>query len=188
MNPLHHSQFLNSRFVEMVAADFGSFQLVVPTATRSVSDSCLSMPIAFPKREYSREGWVIYLGRVLCRLFELEVGEILAEGCPFKPIKRLGPALPVAFETRSRNSLPLPVASMARFSCRFKGEATSYCSVFRKLSPMFVRIYPIQHWQRKQILKRVKQLLIEEAEFVAHHGEQLKHVPFYRDGFNLTDS
>lgn len=188
MISLHQPPFLKSHLAEVVAADFGTFQIIVPTATRPISPSARSLPITVPKREYSREGWIIYRDRVVSSLFELEVGEIVAEECPFKPIKRLGPGVPLAFETRSRKSLPKAVSVAATFSCQHPEMATPYCSVFRNLSPAFVRIYPIQNLNRKSLLDKAKQLLVEKAQFVAQNREHLKQIPFYREKFNLADS
>ncbi|MEL6381012.1 MAG: hypothetical protein AAFQ89_00780 [Cyanobacteria bacterium J06626_18] len=161
----------------------------MPTATQPVSPSARSLPIAVPKREYSREGWIIYRDRLVSRLFELEVGEIVVEeGCPFKPVKRLGPGVPLAFETRSRKSLPKAISAAATFSYQHPEMANPYGSVFRNLSPAFVRIYPIQNLNRKSLLAKAKQLLVEKVQFVAQNREHLKQIPFYREKFNLADS
>ncbi|NET35134.1 MAG: hypothetical protein F6K19_24425 [Cyanothece sp. SIO1E1] len=175
-------------FIEVVAADLGDFQIVVPTSTQVVRSSFFLTHITTPKREYSREGWMIYRDQIVSSLFELEVGEIALENCPFKPIKRLGPAVPIAFETYGHNPLPSQVTGVASFSCQFKDGALPYCSVFRQLLPRFVRLYSIPQLHQEQILGKVKQLLVEEAQFVAQHREQLKQVPFYREKFNLASS
>ena len=188
MISLHQPPFLKSRLIEVVAADLGHFQIIVPTATKAVSPSGRSLPLAVPKREYDREGWIVYRNQVVSRLFELEIGEIVPEGCPFKPIKRLGPAVPIAFETHSRKPLPKPIADLATFSCQAPDTATPYCSVFRHLAPTFVRIYPIHNSHRQSLLDKAKQLLIEKAQFVAKNRDHLKQVPFYRENFNLADS
>ncbi|MEM9004391.1 MAG: hypothetical protein AAGE59_12815 [Cyanobacteria bacterium P01_F01_bin.86] len=188
MISLHYPPFLKSRLVEVVAADFGHFQIVVPTATKAVSHTSRSRPLVFPKRGYDREGWIVYRNQVVGKLFELEIGEIVAEGCPFKPIKRLGPAIPLAFETRSRKSLPQAVTNAATFSCQQPDTATPYCSVFRNLSPVFVRIYPIKTSHRQSLVAKTQQLLVEKARFVAQNREHLKQIPFYREKFNLADS
>ncbi|NET37063.1 MAG: hypothetical protein F6K19_34400 [Cyanothece sp. SIO1E1] len=187
-HPLDKSSFAKANWVEVAAADLGDFQIVVPTANKVVSHPLASTHISIPKREYSREGWVIYHNQIISTLFALDVGEIVVEGCPFKPIKRLGPAVPIAFETRSRTPLPSQVIGTANFSCQVKNETLPYCSVFRQMLPRFVRLYPNQQLQREQILSKVEQMLTEESQFVAKYREQLKQVPFYREKFNLTGS
>lgn len=105
-----------------------------------------------------------------------------------KPIKRLAPGVPIAFEASSHHPLPLNILASASFSYQFEGEASSYASVFRKLRPRFVRIYPIQRFHKKTILDKVKQFLVEETKFVTDNREQLKLNPFYHEKFHLFDN
>ena len=188
MISLHQPPFSKSHLAEVVAADFGNFQIIVPTEVQTERASVQSLRLAVPKRNYSREGWIIYRDRVVSRLSELEVGHIVAKGCPFKPLKRLGPGVPLAFEAHSRKSLPGVVTAAAVFSCHYPHTATSYCSVFRNLSPVFVRIYPMQNARRQSLLAKAKQLLVEKAQFVAQNREHLQQSPFYREKLNLVNS
>ncbi|MGF1521509.1 MAG: hypothetical protein ACFBSF_04220 [Leptolyngbyaceae cyanobacterium] len=187
MISLHRPPFLKSSFAEVVAADLGDFQIIVPTAAQAARSASRSLLLTVPQRQYSREGWIVYRDRVVSRLFALEVGEITTEGGLFRPIKRLGPAVPLAFETRSCKPLPKSVMDANTFSCQYPESATPYCSVFRNLAPVFVRIYPAPNLHRKFLVDKAQQLLTEKAQFVAQNREHLKQIPFYREKFNLAD-
>lgn len=181
----HYFPFPKVSVIEVAVADFGNFQLVVPTRnqpqTRALGLALLTVPL----RNYSREGWMVCRDKVVGALTQLEIGTIAPEGSPFKPIKRLGPAVPIAFETRSHRPLPALLADNASFACRLKDEAAPYCSVFRNVLPRFVRRYTLKSQHPHQIQRIVQQLLREETQFVQQNREHLQHVPFYREQFDL---
>ena len=183
----HYFPFPKVSVIEVMVADFGDFQIVVPTRNQAQKRSIGLAFLAAPQRSYSREGWIVCRHQVVGALTELEIGTIAPEDSPFKPIKRLGPAVPIAFETRSHHPLPELLVENARFSCRLKGEAASYCAVFRNVSPRFVRRFTLKSQQPEQIQHVVQQLLREEARFIQQNREHLKHVPFYREQFDLGD-
>ena len=183
----HYFPFPKVRVVEVVVADFGDFQIVVPTHNQPQKRSIGLAFLTAPQRDYSREGWIVCRHTVVGALTQLEIGTIAPEGCPFKPIKRLGPAVPIAFETRSHHPLPALLADNASFSCRLQDEAAPYCTVFRDVLPRFVRRYTLKSQHPEQIQRIVQQLLQEEAQFIQQNREHLKHVPFYREQFDLGD-
>lgn len=175
-----------SAVTEIVAADLDDFQIVIPTAFKSRSSWQKLLPSA--QRQYGQEGWIIHQGKVIGSLNHLEIGDLTTEGNLFKPIKRLAPAVPVSFEIRSRRLLPYRVSMDAKFCYQFRDEPWVHYAVFRNVLPKFVRMYSVQSSHRRQVILKARQLLIDEAEFVAKNRDQLKKVPFYREKFNLDDA
>jgi hypothetical protein len=181
----HPFSFLQSRVSEIAIADLDGYQIIIPTASKPAGRPFLAKGMTAARREYGPEGWIVYRDRIVGTLTHLEIGATTDETGLLPPLKRLGPAVPIAFEGRSRRSLPTGVSAHAVLSCRLNHEPLPYCSLFRQQRPKFVRIYTVQSSHPREHLLKVQQLLIDEAAFVAQNREHLKNIPFYQEKFGL---
>ena len=173
----------NVLFDEVVIADFGPFQIAVLTATRLVERAIFSTRVPVPERIYQPQGWLIYNYQLIANLDGLKINPIFAEDSHFRPLRRLAPAVPLSFEVKSSQTLLSQVTEQAAFVCRFMSTDFPYWTVFRNIAPHFVRIYPFKH--QADLLSNTKQLLVDEAIFIAQNREQLKKVAFFRSRFKL---
>ncbi len=180
-SPPHQSS--KSLFNEVVIANFGPFQIAVLTTTRLVKRQLFSAQVPVPERTYQTQGWLIYNQQLVANLNGLEIGPIFSEDGPFNPLHRLSPSVPLSFEVQSSQALPAPVTEQATFACELQGTDFPFHTIFRNISPHFVRIYPFG--QRANLLRNVKQLLEDEADFVSQNHERLKQVPFFQTRFGL---
>lgn len=185
MLSLNRPHFLKTHFDEVAIADFGAFQMAVPTVVKPAELTLSPQILKHSQREYSREGWVICRDRSVGTLSALEIAPVAAPDSVFQPIRRFGPAIPVAFEVYSHQPLPVAMTREAQFSCHWDHGKTPFCTVFRQISPRFTRVYTVPNWRRFRVVGRVKQLLIDEAQFIAQHRDHLQQVPFYRQRFGL---
>jgi hypothetical protein len=176
-------QSSKSLFNEVVIANFGPFQIAILTTTQLVKRQVFSAQVPVPERTYQTQGWLIYDQQLIANLEGLEIGTIFSEDGPFNPLRRLAPSVPLSFEIQSSRALPASVTEQATFACELQGADFPYHTIFRNLSPHFVRIYPFG--QRTNLLRNVKQLLEDEADFVAQNHKQLKQVPFFQTRFGL---
>jgi len=174
-----------AQYAEIAIADLGDFQIVIPTTNRSAQSTPLTQGLSISQREYSTAGWVVHKDHLVGTLAHLEMGASGDDGGVLKPIRRLGAGVPVAFEVWSRRPLPRCVRVHAVLTCEFRNEPYPYCGVFRGCLPKFVKIYATEGAPRYDSLLKVRQLLIDEAEFIAQNRDRLKHVPFYQKQFNL---
>lgn len=180
-SPSHKSS--KSLFNEVVIADLGSFQIAVLTTTQLVQRPIFSARVPVPERTYQTQGWLIHNQHMIAHLDGLQIGPIFSDDGPFNPLRRLAPAVPLSFEVHSSHALPSQVTQQAAFACQIQTADFPYHTIFRHISPHFVRIYPFG--QRTNLLKIVKQLLADEADFVSQNREQLKQVPFFQTRFGL---
>lgn len=181
----HPLSFPKAKYSEIAIADLGDFQIVVPTVNRLASSAPLIQGLPTTKREYSTEGWVVHNDRLVGNLVHLEIGTTTDAAGIFKPTRRLGPGVPLAFEVWSRRSLPRWVRVHAALTCEFRQEPYPYCGLFRHCIPKFVRVYAAEGAPRHDSILKVRQLLIDEAAFIAQNRDRLKQVPFYREQFRL---
>lgn len=172
-----------TQFDEVAIATFKDFQIAVLTTTHSVKRTIGSIVFPVSERQYANKGWLVSDRQITATLDGLEIGAIFADTSPFKPIQRLSAAIPISFEVHTRQSLPQQITQHAMLTCQLQGEAHPYHSIFRKITPRFVRIYPflgIHH-----LIFAVNQFLAEETIFITQHSHCLKQVPFYQHYFNL---
>ena len=181
----YRSDLLKTHFDEIAIADFGPFQLAVPTIAKPIEPALTPYRLLQAKRNYSREGWVICCDRIVGALSGFEIGQTDTSPGIFRPIQRFSPAIPVAFEVRSHQPLPVAIGQLAQFACPWHTAETPYCTVFRNISPRFTRVYAVTNWRHLQVIKQVRGLLMEESQFIAANRENLQHVPFYQERFGL---
>lgn len=174
-----------THFDEIAIADFGPFQLAVPTTTTSLESSPQSQRLVPPKRNYSGEGWVICRDRIVGTLSNLEIGEAPTASGIFQPIQRFSPAIPVAFEVHSRQPLPVAISQLAQFACPWQDAKSQYFTIFRHVSPRFTRVYAVLNWPYFPVINQVRRFLAEESQFIATNRKNLQQVPFYRERFGL---
>ncbi|MEM1280575.1 MAG: hypothetical protein AAGG53_11295 [Cyanobacteria bacterium P01_H01_bin.152] len=184
MRSAHRPDLLKIYFDEIAIADFGAFQLAVPT-TATPPEMALKTRCLVHSRQYDREGWVIYGDRIVGTLSELDIGQTPSSPGICPPIQRFGPAIPVGFEVCSDQPLPKAIGQLALFACFGHDARAPYCTVFRKVSPRFTRVYAVSSWQHFRVVDQVRRLLTEESQFIATNREHLRQVPFYRERFGL---
>lgn len=175
--------FPNKRFNQVVIADLNHFQIAVPTTSKLVKKRILSAWVFVPERVYDSQGWLICDRQIIAYIKGLEVGALLSDGSPFKPIRRINPTIPISFKTEAVCPLPRQVLSQVAFACQFRDEAFPYHAVFQKVVPRFVRIYSFE--ANGSILDKVEQMLTAKNLFISQNYERLKRVPFYQESFGL---
>lgn len=170
-------------FDEVAIADFGPYQIAVLTTTQTLPRHLRSIPIAVTERVYHSRGYLIAHRLIIASLTGLEIGAIAAEQALFQPMQRLAPAVNLAFEVRSTQPLPQPIAAQSVFTCQLPESRRPYRAVFRQVQPRFVRIYPF--FGIAALTDQVEALQIEESRFVAQNQARLRQIPFYRATFGL---
>ncbi|MEM9266294.1 MAG: hypothetical protein AAGA46_12285 [Cyanobacteria bacterium P01_F01_bin.13] len=176
-------QSSKSLFNEVVIADFGAIQIAVLTIAQPVKRRIFSTHVSVPERTYQTQGWLIYNQQIIAHLEDLKIGSIFPDDEPFSPLYRLSPAVPLSFQVYSSHTLPLQVTKQATFACELQGADFPYHTIFRNIAPHFVRIYPFG--ERTNLLKNVKQLLQDEADFINQNRDRLKQVAFFQKRFRL---
>jgi hypothetical protein len=177
------NQSLKRLFNEIAIADFGTFQIAVLTYTQLVERRILSSSISVPERTYQTQGWVIYNQQLIAHLDNLKIESIFLKDTPFKPLRRLAPAVPLSFEIQGSHPLPSLITKQATFACELPETDFPYHTIFHNISPHFVRVYPFG--ARTNLMKQVREMLQDEIDFVAQNREQLKQVPFFQTRFDL---
>ncbi|MEM7065803.1 MAG: hypothetical protein AAF572_21895 [Cyanobacteria bacterium P01_B01_bin.77] len=180
-SPLHQSS--KSVFNEVVIANFGPFQIAILTTTQLVKRQIFSADVPVPERIYQTQGWLICNQQLIANLYGLQISPIFSEDGPFNPLRRLAPSVPLSFEVKSSQALPTAITKQATFACELQGTNLPYHTIFRNVSPHFVRIYPFG--QRMTLLRNVQQLLEDESSFVTQNRERLRQVPFFQTRFGL---
>lgn len=175
--------FPDRKFPQVVIADFGNFQIAIPTTTKTVKKRILSAWIPIKERIYHSQGWLVCDGQLVAYIRGLEVGSVFSDKSPFKPIQRLSPGIPVSFNTEAASSLPPQVLSQSTFASQVTGDIYPYCAVFHNIVPRFVAISSLK--AGNSLLEKVAQTLEAEKLFVLQNYERLKRVPFYRQRFGL---
>ncbi len=170
-------------FDEVVIADFGPFQIAVLTNKELVKRRIFSSSMPVPKRTYQTQGWVIYNQQLIAHLTDLTIKPIFSEDSTFKPVYRIAPAVPLSFEIQGSQPLPSQITKQATFACELPEADFPYHTIFRNVSPHFVRIYCFG--TRTYLLKQVREMLQDEMNFVAQNREQLKQVPFFQTRLDL---
>ena len=110
-------------FNEVAIADFGPFQIAVPTRTTLVNRRIFSAQVPVLQRQYQSQGWLIYDGRVVAAIEAITFGSIFAEESPFRPIQRIAPAIPMDFEVKSAKPLPAHLSAQTTFACELPDSA-----------------------------------------------------------------
>ncbi|MEL6553541.1 MAG: hypothetical protein AAFQ63_08795 [Cyanobacteria bacterium J06621_11] len=170
-------------FNEVAIADFNQFQIAVLTKAQSINRYIFSVPVSVPERLYQTQGWLIFNQQVVAQINNLKIGLVFSKSSPFKSVRRLAPSIPIFFEVRSCQPLPAQLQSRSAFSCQLPNSDFPYHTVFRCLSPRFVRLYPFN--AGSSLVENVKCMLAERDSFITQNYEQLKQVPFYQKNFGL---
>lgn len=168
---------------QVAIADLIGFQLLIPTTTRIVPKAISSAWVNIPERQYASRGWIVAGGREIAALHGFTFDANFADGTPFDLSQRLGPGVPISFESRSVRSLPGSLLSQATFSYRFPDASMPFHSVFHGLKSRFVRIYP---WTKgTSLADMVACMLTDEKQFIETNYARLQAIPFYQEQFNL---
>mgnify|MGYP001791232406 CR=1 FL=1 len=170
-------------FNEVAIADFDQFQIAVLTATQMVYRNLLSARVLVPERVYQTQGWLICDQQVIAHIDALKIGLVFSKNSPFRSIRRLAPSVPVFFEVMSSQPLPTSIQSRSFFVCNLPSSDFPHHTVFRCISPRFVRIYPFS--SSSSLLEKVKCMLAERDSFISQNYKRLKQVPFYQKNFGL---
>lgn len=176
-------QQLTLQYDQVAIADLRDCQLIIPTTTQVVSKAIFSTWVDVPKRLYASEGWMVASGETISALHGLAFDTNIADGTPFKLSQRLGPGIPISFESRSMRSLPASLLAQATVSCWFPETSIPFYSVFHELKPRFVRVYP---WTKCIPLSEiVAMMLADEKQFLEANYTRLRTIPFYQEQFGL---
>lgn len=171
---------LPSQPQEIAIANFGAWQIAIPTTSVLLEKQIFSATVPIPERFYRSHGWVTYQERTIATLQGLEIRLAIATDSPFSVPQRLGPGIPLDFELQSRHPLPLKLVQAAKMACSWEG---TYYTIFRGIRPRFVHIYPFIG--RRFLPGAIRQLLADERAFVTEHRDRLQQVPFYCESFDL---
>ncbi|MEM6452423.1 MAG: hypothetical protein AAF635_03405 [Cyanobacteria bacterium P01_C01_bin.69] len=177
------SQASELLFNEIAIADLNQFQIAVLTTTRQTSKRIFSATVPVPERVYQHQGWLIYDQKIVAHFDNLKVGLVFPKSSPFKVSPRIAPAIPIAFEVRSAQRLPLEVCAKAALVCELPKANFPHHSVFRQILPRFVKVYAYQ--VNGSLLDQVETMLAAMDLFISQNYERLKRVPFYREQFGL---
>ncbi|MEO1210605.1 MAG: hypothetical protein AAFX78_13795 [Cyanobacteria bacterium J06638_20] len=177
------SKRTDTHFNEVAIANLGEFQVAVLTRKQPTSLSSLLELKIRPQRQYQGQGWLIWNDQTIACLSGFEIGSLDTEDAAFRLPKRLAPSVPISFEAQSRYPLPITILDGALMACELPNTPTPFRTLFRNIVPRFVRIYPFDI--RMSLLANVRQMKMDEAEFIAQNREQLKGLPFYQDYFDL---
>ncbi|MEL6552050.1 MAG: hypothetical protein AAFQ63_01115 [Cyanobacteria bacterium J06621_11] len=170
-------------FNEVAIADLNQFQIAVLTTTQKTRRQLFSAEISVSERVYQSQGWLIHNQRIVAHFDNLEIGLIFPKDSPFKVSRRIAVAVPIAFEVRSTQHLPLEVRARATLVCELPKADFPYHSVFRQILPRFVKIYDYR--ENCSLLDQVRDMLAAMDVFVSQNYDRLKRVPFYRENFDL---
>ncbi len=172
-----------SLFDEVAIADLNQFQIAVLTTSRQAQRWIFSAAVTVPQRRYQPQGWLIYDQKIVAHFDSLEIGLIFPKDSPFSVSPRIAPAVPISFEVRSAQRLPLAVCDRAALVCELPKADFPYHSVFRQMLPRFVKVYPYQ--ASDSLVNLVGRMLADMELFISQNYERLKQVPFYRENFGL---
>ncbi|WP_299414151.1 hypothetical protein [Acaryochloris sp. IP29b_bin.148] len=168
---------------QVAIADLKDFQLIIPTTTQVFPKAIFSTWVDIPKRLYAEEGWMVTNGGDIAALHGLAFDTHIATSTPFQLSQRLGPGVPISFESRSMRSLPAPLLAQAILSCCFPETSIPFYAVFRGFTPRFVRVYP---WTRRDSLAEMADMMLaDEQQFIATNYTRLRTIPFYQEQFGL---
>lgn len=174
LSPLPHQ----SR--EVAIANFGTWQVAIPTDSNLVERQIFSAVVPVPERSYLSRGWATDREQMIANLEGLAIRPAVTTNSPANLPLRLGPGVPLDFELQSHQPLPTKIARTATMACSFGGI---HYAVFRGIRPRFVRIYPFAG--QDSVADAVRQLLEAERAFIVEHGDRLKEIPFYCESFDL---
>ena len=170
-------------FNEIVVANFGELQIVVPTLRQVVQKRVFSATVNVPHRIYDSEGWLLQGGDAIAALQNLTIASIFAPETPCPAIERIGPAIPLRFEVTTMEPLPKPASRLSSFSCQLPDALHPYLTVFCNMRPRFARVYPFAG--TSSLTLNVADMQQQERKFVRENSERLQSVPFYREQFKL---
>lgn len=131
-------------FNEVAIAKCSGFQIAIPSKTQIVPRKIFSSWVPLPKRVYHSKGGVIWGSQLSFSLSELRMQSLFEKSSIFPELNRLAVGIPVSFEIQSVRPLPKAICKQAMLTCQMPGRENSYCSVFREVTPKFVKIFPYQ--------------------------------------------
>lgn len=181
LHPISRSPHL--QYPEIAIADLTHFHIAVLTTIQRVNKKIFFAEIPVPTRRYQSQGWLIFREQLIASFDKLVLGDINSNESPFAPIRRLAPAIPISFEVNGSQPLPSQVSALASLSCNVPEAEFPYLSLFHKLCPRFVAVYPFT--QGESLVAKAKQMEIDKFNFIQHNAHRLKQVPFYKKSFGL---
>ncbi len=131
-------------FNEVAIAKFKGFQIAIPSRTQTVPRKIFSTWVPLPKRTYHTKGGIIWDRQLSFSLSKLRIQSFFAKSSVFPELKRLAVGVPISFEIQSTEPLPRGICKQAMLTCRMSREENIYYSIFRDVTPKFVKIFPCQ--------------------------------------------
>lgn len=131
-------------FDEVAIAKFSGFQIAIPSSTHTVPRKIFSTWVPLPKRLYHTKGGVIWDKQLSFSLSELRIQNLFSKSSIFPELRRLAVGVPISFEVQSSEPLPRNICQQAMLTCRMPEGENIYHSVFRDVTPKFVKIFPRQ--------------------------------------------
>lgn len=131
-------------FDEVAIAKFRGFQIVIPSKSQTVPRKIFSTWVPLPKRIYHTRGGIIWGRQLSFPLSDLRIQSLFKKPSIFPELSRLAVGVPISFEIKSAKPLPKNICKQAMLTCRVSKEKEIYYSVFRDITPKFVKILPCQ--------------------------------------------
>lgn len=131
-------------FDEVAIAQFSGFQIAIPSISQTVPQKIFSTWVPLPKRFYHTKGGVIWSRQLSFSLSELRIQNLFKKSSVFPELRRLAVGVPISFEIQSTEPLPRDICQQAMLTCQISKEENTYYSVFRDITPKFVKIFPHQ--------------------------------------------
>lgn len=171
---------------EFVIANFGQFQIAIPSGKKRVLRRLFSTQVSLPKRVYSSHGILLWKQHPAFSLSGLKLTSLFPESSPFSQLKRLSTGIPLSFEISSFAPLPEALIQQATLTCQIQSEDRVHYAIFRDIIPKFVHIVP--NHGVLPLGQQVKDCLRKESKFVRTHWKTLQKNEFYRQYFSEPSS
>lgn len=167
----HGSDHVEKVFGEIVIADFGDFQIAIPSDTQIIPRKIFSTWVPLPKRIYANEGIVIWHGQPLFYLSELKISNLFPHPSPFPELKRLAKGIPISFEVHSPTPLPSDIKKHAMLVCKPSENKDVYYGIFRDIAPQSIEISPCGN--TKQVSGQIHLGLMLQHKLIEETDQQL---------------
>ncbi|EKU97886.1 hypothetical protein Lepto7375DRAFT_7131 [Leptolyngbya sp. PCC 7375] len=132
-------------FNEVAIAQCNGFQIAIPSKTQIVPRKIFSTWVPLAKRVYHSKGGIIWDRQLSFSLSELRIQNLFKRSSIFPELNRLAVGIPISFEIQSTKPLPKAICKQATLTCRMPGKENIYYSIFREITPKFVKISPCQN-------------------------------------------
>lgn len=179
------SNILEDQFNEFSIANFGDFQIAIPSGEIQTSYKIFSNSVFLPKRYYSSSGVLIWDQYPAFSLSSLKIENLFPKNSPFPSVKHLSVGVPVSFDIQSYKPFPRKLKSLATLSCQIDNAETTYYLIFRKIFPKSVQI--VLNEGLFKLSTQVNDCLRRDIQFLRQNWSRLKQVQFYRQAFSELD-